>query len=115
MAFKMKGSPAKLGTISGTAGHRSALKAKTDEVLSSAFKISKEGYNEDGTPKFTDTKKTTDTSKSEENIKKSNIFILRRIYLQQVLSDIKKEMTYGRSSQFINNNLIKTPNTRVTN
>ena len=67
----MKGSPAKLGTISGTAGHRSALKAKTDEVLSSAFKISKEGYNEDGTPKFTDTKKTTDTSKSEENIKKS--------------------------------------------
>jgi len=71
MAFKMKGSPAKLGTISGTAGHRSALKAKTDEVLSSAFKISKEGYNEDGTPKFTDTKKTTDTSKSEENIKKS--------------------------------------------
>jgi len=71
MAFKMNGSPAKLGTISGTAGHRSALKAKTDEVLSSAFKISKEGYNEDGTPKFTDTKKTTDTSKSEENIKKS--------------------------------------------
>ena len=52
---------------------------------------------------------------SKENIKKSNIFILRRIYLQQVLSDIKKEMTYGRSSQFINNNLIKTPNTRVTN
>jgi len=52
---------------------------------------------------------------SKENFKKSNIFILRRIYLQQVLSDIKKEMTYGRSSQFINNNLIKTPNTRVTN
>ena len=52
---------------------------------------------------------------SKENLKKSNIFILKRIYLQQVLSDIKKEMTYGRSSQFINNNLIKTPNTRVTN
>ena len=28
MAFKMKGSPAKLGTIQGTAGHRSALKAR---------------------------------------------------------------------------------------
>ena len=51
----------------------------------------------------------------QENIKKSTIFILRRFYLQQVLNDIKKEMTYKRSSQFVNNKLIKTPNTRVTN
>ena len=51
----------------------------------------------------------------QENIKKSTIFILRRFYLQQVLNDIKKEMTYKRSSQFVSNNLIKTPNTRVTN
>jgi len=28
MAFKMKGSPAKMGTISGTSGHSSALKAE---------------------------------------------------------------------------------------
>ena len=51
----------------------------------------------------------------QENIKKSTIFILRRFYLQQVLNDIKKEMTYKRSSQFVNSKLIKTPNTRVTN
>ena len=51
----------------------------------------------------------------QENVKKSTIFILRRFYLQQVLNDIKKEMTYKRSSQFVNNKLIKTPNTRVTN
>lgn len=51
----------------------------------------------------------------QENIKKSTIFILRRFYLQQVLNDIKKEMTYKRSSQFVSNKLIKTPNTRVTN
>jgi len=51
----------------------------------------------------------------QENIKKSTIFILKRFYLQQVLNDIKKEMNYKRSSQFVNNKLIKTPNTRVTN
>ena len=51
----------------------------------------------------------------QENFKKSTIFILRRFYLQQVLNDIKKEMTYKRSSQFVSNKLIKTPNTRVTN
>ena len=51
----------------------------------------------------------------QENIKKSTIFILRRFYLQQVLNDIKKEMTYKRSSQFVSNNLIRTENTKLTN
>jgi hypothetical protein len=37
MAFKMNGSPAKMGTISGTAGHKSALKMRKEEVAS-AFK-----------------------------------------------------------------------------
>ena len=32
MAFKMKGSPMKLGKIQGTAGHTSALKQKEAEV-----------------------------------------------------------------------------------
>ena len=31
MSFKMKGSPAKMGTIQGTAGHSSALKMKEEE------------------------------------------------------------------------------------
>ena len=51
----------------------------------------------------------------KENIKKSTINILRRSYLQQFLSDMKKEMTYKRSSQFVNNNLIRTANTKLTN
>ena len=50
-----------------------------------------------------------------ENIKKSTINILRRPYLQQFLRDMKKEMTYKRSSQFVNNNLIRTENTKLTN
>ena len=50
-----------------------------------------------------------------ENIKKSTINILRRSYLQQFLRDMKKEMTYKRSSQFVNNNLIRTENTKLTN
>ena len=51
----------------------------------------------------------------KENIKKSTINILRRSYLQQFLSDMKKEMTYKRSSQFVSNNLIRTENTKLTN
>ncbi len=49
------------------------------------------------------------------NNNKRNISILRPQYLQQFLIDIKNEMTYKRSSQFVNNRLIKTENTRVTN
>ena len=32
MSFKMKGSPAKMGTIQGTAGHSSALKKREDDI-----------------------------------------------------------------------------------
>ena len=49
------------------------------------------------------------------NDEKRNIDVLREEYLQQFLIDIKNEMTYKRSSQFVNNKLIKTENTRVTN
>ena len=50
----------------------------------------------------------------EENEKKRNIFVLRSEYLQQFLNDIRNEMTYKRSSQFINDKLIRTENTRIT-
>ena len=46
MAFKMNGSPAKMGTISGTAGHGSALKMRSEEIAS-AFKYS---TNKDDAP-----------------------------------------------------------------
>ena len=38
MAYKMNGSPAKMGTISGTAGHSSALKMKVEADAASALK-----------------------------------------------------------------------------
>tara|TARA_R100000501_G_C2606166_1_gene101901 strand:+ start:318 stop:1133 length:816 start_codon:yes stop_codon:yes gene_type:complete len=38
MGYKMKGSPAKLGTIQGTAGHSSALKMKAEADAASALK-----------------------------------------------------------------------------
>lgn len=38
MGFKMNGSPAKMGTISGTAGHSSALKMKVEADATSALK-----------------------------------------------------------------------------
>ena len=50
----------------------------------------------------------------KENEKKRNIFVLRSEYLQQFLNDIRNEMTYKRSSQFINDKLIRTENTRIT-
>ena len=50
----------------------------------------------------------------EENEKKRNIFVLRIEYLQQFLNDIRNEMTYKRSSQYVNDKLIRTENTRIT-
>jgi len=46
MAFKMNGSPAKMGTISGTAGHSSALKMKAEENAASALKQTIDGVNQ---------------------------------------------------------------------
>ena len=48
-----------------------------------------------------------------ENNKKSSIFILKRSFLQQFLTDIRNEMIYKKSSQYVTNNLIRTENTRV--
>ena len=50
-----------------------------------------------------------------ENQKKRTIDVLRSEYLQQFLNDIRNEMTYKRSSQFVNDKLIRTENTRITN
>ena len=38
MAFKMKGSPARMGTIKGTAAHRSVLRQVTEEKKQDAIK-----------------------------------------------------------------------------
>jgi len=48
-----------------------------------------------------------------ENNKKRSIYLLKPEYLQQAVNDIKKQMTYDRSSQYINGRIIKTENTNV--
>jgi hypothetical protein len=48
-----------------------------------------------------------------KNDEKRSIYILKPRYLQQALLDIRKEMFYDRSSQYINDRLIKTENTRI--
>jgi hypothetical protein len=50
-----------------------------------------------------------------KNQEKSSIYLLKPSYLQQFLNDMREIMIYGRSSQYINDNLIRTENTRVTN
>ena len=50
-----------------------------------------------------------------KNIEKSSIYLLKPSYLQQFLNDMREIMIYDRSSEYINDNLIRTENTRVTN
>jgi hypothetical protein len=50
----------------------------------------------------------------KENEKKETIYILRPSYLQQFLNDMRTEMAYDNSSQYINKNLIRTQNTRIS-
>lgn len=49
-----------------------------------------------------------------KNDKKALIYVLKREYLQQYLNDIRDIMNYTPSSQFIDNTLIRTENTRVS-
>ena len=50
-----------------------------------------------------------------KNNEKSSIYLLKPSYLQQFLNDMREIMIYDRSSEYINDNLIRTENTRVTN
>ena len=49
-----------------------------------------------------------------KNNKKSSIFLLKRGYLQQFLNDMREIMTYDLSSEYVNESLIRTENTKVT-
>jgi hypothetical protein len=51
---------------------------------------------------------------TRENQKKETIYLLKPSYLQQFLNDMRNEMVYSESSQFVNKTLIKTENTRIT-
>jgi hypothetical protein len=49
----------------------------------------------------------------QKNNEKRSIYVLKPRYLQQVLTDTKKAMTYSESSQYVNDKLIRTENTRA--
>ena len=50
-----------------------------------------------------------------KNNAKRTIYVLRPVYLQQVLNDTRKAMTYDQSSQYVTDRVIKTANTRSSN
>jgi|TARA_B100000287_G_scaffold290718_1_gene274085 hypothetical protein len=49
-----------------------------------------------------------------KNEEKSSIFLLKQGFLQQFLNDMREIMTYGISSEYVNESLIRTENTKVT-
>ena len=49
-----------------------------------------------------------------KNEKKRSIYVLRRMYLQQFLYDMRDIMVYQQSSERINDRLIRTENTKVS-
>ena len=51
---------------------------------------------------------------TSKNNKKSSIYLLKRGYLQQFLNDMREIMTYGVSSEYVNESPIRTENTKVT-
>jgi hypothetical protein len=61
----------------------------------------------------------TGISNYEYEVRKNNdkrgIYILKPQYLQQAIIDTRKELIYDRSSQYVNDTLIRTENTRVSN
>jgi hypothetical protein len=51
---------------------------------------------------------------SIKNDEKSSIYLLKPSYLQQFLNDMREIMIYDRSSQYVDESLIRTENTRIT-
>lgn len=51
---------------------------------------------------------------TRKNDEKSSIYLLKPSYLQEFLNDMRDIMVYGRSSQYLNDSLIRTENTRNT-
>ena len=95
---------------------RGVVVLRSGEIVGADFSVSYyDGRNITTTPSNTVRGVTNLEYEVVENQKKRSINILRREYLQQFLNDIRNEMTYKRSSQFVNDKLIKTENTRVTN
>ena len=95
---------------------RGVVVLRSGEIVDAGFTINYyDGGDITTTPSNTVRGVTNYEYEVRENQKKRSIDILRPEYLQQFLNDIRNEMTYKRSSQFVNDKLIKTENTRITN
>ena len=85
------------------------------KVVDSDFSITYLDTGISDTPILTNA--TTSISNYEyeirENEKKQTIYVLKPSYLQQFLNDMRTEMVYSESSQYINKSLIRTENTRI--
>jgi hypothetical protein len=96
------------------------------QVVDADFKIS---YYDDGTLYTNDStilgsnvdyisNPVIGVSNYEYEVRKNNdkrgIYVLKPRYLQQVINDTRKAMIYDRSSQYVNDTLIKTENTKST-
>ena len=51
---------------------------------------------------------------TRKNDEKRSIYLLKPAYLQQFLNDMRTEMLYSESSEYVNDTLIKTQNTNIT-
>ena len=95
---------------------RGVIVLRSGEIVGADFSISYyDGKDITTTPSNTVRGVTNYEYEVIENQKKRTIDVLRSEYLQQFLNDIRNEMTYKRSSQFVNDKLIRTENTRITN
>jgi len=107
MAFKMNGSPAKMGTIQGTAGHSSALKMKMEKdsaakmkkeaamkmKMESAAKMKKESAMKAAKPDYPDIDgdgNTTESMKQAASDKKSGVKMTFENLTKKSEDNIKK-------------------------
>ena len=95
---------------------RGVIVLRSGEIVGADFSISYyDGKDITTTPSNTVRGVTNYEYEVIENQKKRTIDVLRSEYLQQFLNDIRNEKTYKRSSQFVNDKLIRTENTIITN
>ena len=96
--------------------NRGVIVLPKGKIVDEDFKIRKPDTSNEATTTINPVRGITYYEyEADINEKKRTIDVLRPEYLQQFLNDIRNEMTYKRSSQFVNDKLIKTENTRITN
>ena len=68
----------------------------------------------DGNELLTNVLKAVSNSEYEvlKNIEKSSIYLLKPGYIQQLLNDMRTDMLYGKSSEYVTDKLARTENTR---